>query len=132
MSVNYYFKDMKLVEAKEQLETSLKEIFSTDLLFIAKAVIPTAEQILKDTGMLHIGQCAYNTLLLERQDKFYRSVSEMKEFYLRNQDRLMIVAEHGYLYESWEQFEQEVLSDPPRPGIQKDAEGFAWVDYSFE
>lgn len=132
MSVNYYFKDTQVQKAKKQLEEALAQLNALDMIFIDNAKLAKAESILDEAGSLHIGQYAAGTLLLKRNEKYYRSVSEMKEFYEKNKDRLLIVAEHGVQY-TWEEFAEDILSDPPRPGSQfyRDEDGYAWESRDF-
>ncbi|MBP1308983.1 hypothetical protein JOD82_002003 [Paenibacillus sp. 1182] len=127
MSVNYYFKDLKVQQAKIELEQAISAMKTTDLLFIEKATLPSTVRVLNEVKELHIGQYAFGTLLLKRNELFYSSVPEMKEFYTKNQDRLIIENEYGVVY-TWEEFEKDVLSDPPRHGnFIQDAQGYVWI-----
>ncbi|MFF2532340.1 hypothetical protein ACFVS2_25860 [Brevibacillus sp. NPDC058079] len=139
MSVNYYFKDVKAKESQKQLEEALNILKNVDLLFIGKLNFPTSEDIfgIYEAETLHIGQSAYGTLLLKRNEHFYTTVAEMKKFYEKNKDRLSIVAEHGIEY-TWDEFEKEVLSEPARTGngifsdkIIRDKDGYVWATYDF-
>ncbi|WPS85622.1 hypothetical protein SMD22_00755 (plasmid) [Brevibacillus halotolerans] len=129
MSVNYYFKDVKAKESLIQLEQALKTVTNVDMLFINKVKFPSIEDIFSthEIELIHIGQSACGTLLLKRNECFYKTITEMKQFYKRNQDRLIIVAEDGIEY-SWDEFEREILSQPPRSGYgyHRDKDGYVW------
>jgi len=76
---------------------------------------------------IHIGLYAARSCLLRRQDHLYQSVSEMKEFFQRNTDRLVIVDECEREI-SWEQLQSNLLSSAPREGnlFIKDEDGYTW------
>jgi hypothetical protein len=89
MGTNYYFVEK---EAKKFLDNFVS-MFQEDV----------------EVPMLHIGKasCGWKGLL-KRNENFYKTVQEMKKFYERNKDKIIIMNEY-HEEVTWEELEEKLL-----------------------
>lgn len=139
MSNNYYFKDKKVVEFEKRVAKIVTEIRSieneledSDILFPTEFNPVNVENLIGDSGTLHIGQYVNGaSALLKYNPKHYTTVGEMKEFYEENKDRLVIIDE-GEKVLDWEELEKQLLSAKgPLRGQFQDSEGYCWTREDF-
>lgn len=114
---NYYFKDKIVEEMKKKIIDRNSPILN--------------EGDLDEVGVVHIGQSSTGWVgMLEAQPKLYSTVSEMKVFYEKHVDRLIIVDENDLLL-TWEQLENLLLYREGKPRGVKDEDGFYWHEGRF-
>jgi len=118
MGTNYYFVDKEFEKFKNNYVSVLQK------------------NIEIETPRLHIGKasCGWKGLL-KRNDYFYTTVSEMKEFYEKHKDTIAIMNEY-YEEVTWDTLKQELIDregkyigDDIRDTIDKD--GYRWAGFNF-
>ena len=119
MSTNYYFRD-------EKARYTLNNL---NILFLDEEI---KEQLLNKTEKLHIGQYAGGwAALLKKNDKYYTNVDEMKHFYEKNKDRLIIIDEYNSEL-TWRKLEIEFINQKGKSrGDMVDKDGYCWSEGEF-
>lgn len=139
MSNNYYFKDKKVAvledrvkKIQDEIKNLEKDMDNIDIMFQLELNLVNVENMLGETGFLHIGQTAgSNAPLLEVQSEYYKTVSEMKKFYEENKERLLILDECDVEL-TWEELEKNLLDKKGnKRGDFTDEDGYCWSRNKF-
>jgi len=91
MSTNYYFKDSR--------EKEIEDYVNENAFFLKDFILPR----------LHIGKRACGWLPSFEKTEFYSNIKELEDFYIKNQDSLIIVDENENEL-SWDDLKNELIN----------------------
>jgi len=144
MSINYYFRNTQRYAEIQKEEDILNKKIDNVMEYIKnnltdnKRILSNLKYKMENkcndieyNSEIHIGQNAGDYVTLLREQPYYNTVSEMKEFYLNNKDKYIIIDEYDRKL-TWEELEKNIVK--LGQGILRgeyDDDGFCWVDYEF-